>query len=822
MVVTLQSIIAIFSIYVFDVIRPCGSAPTNYSTTTPTPTPDVANNKSDEGIQVAGLDFETVKSPLVYTVVVLLAGLSKIIYHYANFLSAKVPESCMLIILGTIFGAIIHFSGAAEHLPLFFAPHAFFLFLLPPIILEAAYSLHDPTFAENIGSVLLFAVVGTVLACFMLGLTLYGLAISGAMGVLPMPMSLVQILVFSSLIVAVDPVAVLAVFSEVGVNHVLYFLLFGESLLNAYTHQKHPSPSRFGKAIALNVQLTHHFIILTITSNHSIEIVLGVVKFVIVCLGGFILGVLAGAGTAILTRFTSKVKVLQPLVIYTMAYLGFLLAELFEFSGIISLISCGLTQVHYAFHNISDHSRTTVKYFTRTMSSACEIVIFMFLGLALVREDHVWHTGFVLWTVLFCLLYRFIIVFGMTFLINKLDGDRVRKIGLDEQFMISYGGLRGAVCFSLVALLNEDEIPMKSMFVTTTLFVIMFTVFIQGITIKPFVRCFQVQLAPEKHFSMSNELNSHVIDHLMAGIEDIIGFHGRYHFKELLEQFEEKHVLHWLQKDPQRRDTEIKAFYEKVILKEHYRYLKLSGVKALPSSSNIPHIATEMYLTDMDKTQTEEIPTEEPSSESSDHIVVIEPMRLRANTMDPKNLRSLFSSQLANRLFLHNVYNRSLVIADPQEHLSNRIQAKAKRNHYLERTISEEDRNGHRRPRSASEPKVSRKNPKKRNRTVTIDLGESSRHNSYFTPRSDLDSPGTDSLPEYNVPPSTPEASTGGTNVCFCMDEDDDDDDDDDGRDLVGEFSRHGELTRQPFVEQIPQELDEDTKLESNFDDTRL
>ena len=32
----------------------------------------------------------------------------------------------------------------------------------------------------------------------------------------------------------------------------------------------------------------------------------------------------------------------------------------------------------------------------------------MFLGLALVRQDHVWHTGFTLWTIFFCLVYRFI------------------------------------------------------------------------------------------------------------------------------------------------------------------------------------------------------------------------------------------------------------------------------------------------------------------------------------------------------------------------------------------------------------------------------
>ncbi len=46
---------------------------------------------------------------------------------------------------------------------------------------------------------------------------------------------------------------------------------------------------------------------------------------------------------------------------------------------------------------------------------------------------------------------------------------------------MAYGGLRGAVGFSLVEMINPDVIPPKQMFVTTTLAVVVFTVFFQVI-----------------------------------------------------------------------------------------------------------------------------------------------------------------------------------------------------------------------------------------------------------------------------------------------------------------------------------------------------
>ncbi|ESO92914.1 hypothetical protein LOTGIDRAFT_120328, partial [Lottia gigantea] len=209
------------------------------------------------------------------------------------------------------------------------------------------------------------------------------------------------------------------------------------------------------------------------------QIVLGIVKFLVVCFGGLALGVSFGLLSAMFSRLSTQLKVVQPIIIYGMAYLGFLMAELFEFSGIISIIGCGLVQVHYSFQNIHDKSRLSIKYFSKVFSTFSEVLIFLFLGLSFVRQTHVWHTGFILWTVLLCLVYRFIITFGMSFLINRLDTHRVRKIGLDEQFIIAYGGLRGAVCFSLVALLNPIEIPQKDLFLTATLSVIVFTGFVQ-------------------------------------------------------------------------------------------------------------------------------------------------------------------------------------------------------------------------------------------------------------------------------------------------------------------------------------------------------
>lgn len=62
----------------------------------------------------------------------------------------------------------------------------------------------------------------------------------------------------------------------------------------------------------------------------------------------------------------------------------------------------------------------------------------------------------------------------LTAVVNKL---RRNTVTFRDQFIIAYGGLRGAICFSLVFLI--DDFPKKRLFITTTIVVILFTVFVQ-------------------------------------------------------------------------------------------------------------------------------------------------------------------------------------------------------------------------------------------------------------------------------------------------------------------------------------------------------
>lgn len=67
-------------------------------------------------------------------------------------------------------------------------------------------------------------------------------------------------------------------------------------------------------------------------------------------------------------------------------------------------------------------------------------------------------------------------VVGLTCVINKF---RIVKLTTKDQFIVAYGGMRGAIAFSLGFLLKKEQFPMREMFLTAIITVIFFTVFVQ-------------------------------------------------------------------------------------------------------------------------------------------------------------------------------------------------------------------------------------------------------------------------------------------------------------------------------------------------------
>lgn len=118
-----------------------------------------------------------------------------------------VPESCLLMFVGLILGELI--CSLNDKSPPVRESDIFFLYLLPPIVLDAGYFMPAQPFFENIGTILLYVIVGTMWNAFGIGLSLCGICQVKYFNL--QDVSLLHNLRFGSLIAALDPVAVLCI-----------------------------------------------------------------------------------------------------------------------------------------------------------------------------------------------------------------------------------------------------------------------------------------------------------------------------------------------------------------------------------------------------------------------------------------------------------------------------------------------------------------------------------------------------------------------------------------------------------------------------------
>ncbi|XP_058080957.1 sodium/hydrogen exchanger 4 isoform X4 [Magnolia sinica] len=184
-----------------------------------------------------------------------------------------------------------------------------------------------------------------------------------------------------------------------------------------------------------------------------------------------------------------------------MAYFSYLLAELLNFSGILTVFFCGIVMSHYAWYNVSENSRITTKHAFATMSFIAETFIFLYVGMDALDIEK-WkmtktsvRTTFGIYStiLLLVLIGRAAFVFPLSTLSNYMNSSAERTmITFKHQVIIWWAGLmRGAVSIALAFhqfTYSGDALnPVQATMVTVTVIIVISSTVVFGILTKPLI-----------------------------------------------------------------------------------------------------------------------------------------------------------------------------------------------------------------------------------------------------------------------------------------------------------------------------------------------
>lgn len=287
-----------------------------------------------------------------------------------------------------------------------FDPEFFFIFLLPPIIFNTGLRM-GPLFFRHITPIIMFAIVGTAISAIATALILYGVVKLGLSG--GFQPTLAELLTFGALISSTDPVSTLAVFQVKRVDPRLFYLCFGESVLNdALAIVLFYS---FGKFISINEEND----IGAFLRKFFVDLFTNFV-------GSSVLGGLGGACAALLFKQIDmrQNRLVEISVYVLLVYIPFLIAEILHLSGIVTILFTGVAANRYVVPNLSAITKVNSDMVFRLGAHLAETAIFLELGLSVFGMVGYWNWVFIAWALLACLIARALNVYPLAFIFNRL------------------------------------------------------------------------------------------------------------------------------------------------------------------------------------------------------------------------------------------------------------------------------------------------------------------------------------------------------------------------------------------------------------------
>ena len=365
----------------------------------------------------------------------------------------RMPYTVGLVIMGltlALFAPVfldITKNITQESLQSILIPQLILGLLVPPLVFEAAFKIKFTELRRNIWIILLFAVVGVIVSMMIVG-SLISLGTN---------LSLPVALVFGALIAATDPVAVVSLFKSLGVPHRIQVLLEGESLLND------------GAAIVV------FSLMLTVVETGHFNLVDAIAEFLVVALGGVIVGFLIGSLASFIIR-TVNDSLIEITLTIVAAYGSYLLAEEFHFGGVLAVVVAGLVLGNVGPRGMSPTTRISLHSFWDYLAFLANSIVFLLVGIIIDLNQMFIHWYELLLALGVVLLARAVVIYGFSLF--------MRKIGKKTRHVLFWGGLRGAISLALVlslpaSIFSPGEVPLLQ---AMAFGIVLFTILVQGST----------------------------------------------------------------------------------------------------------------------------------------------------------------------------------------------------------------------------------------------------------------------------------------------------------------------------------------------------
>ncbi|MBW4564337.1 MAG: sodium:proton antiporter [Mojavia pulchra JT2-VF2] len=337
------------------------------------------------------------------------------------------------------------------------SPQLILLIFLPPLLFEAAWNLKWSDLKRDLLPICLYAVLGVVISIVGIAIGLNQLA----------GISLTTALLIGASLSATDPVSVTALFRELGVGKRLVTLMEGESLFNDGM-----AVVAFGFLVALPLG----------TAQLGLQALL--VQFFAVVGIGVAVGALIGFGISYLTQRFDLPMVEQSLTLVS-AYGTYLITEDLGGSGVIGVVTTGLILGNFGSRvGMNPRTRIIVSEFWDFLAFFVNSIVFLLIGDQIRFASLGENLGIIAVTVAAMILMRGVAIYILSSLSSSLTQSVVT---LPDQTILWWGGLRGSVSIAL-ALSVPTILPEREKIIATVFGVVLFTLLVQGLTIKPLLQ----------------------------------------------------------------------------------------------------------------------------------------------------------------------------------------------------------------------------------------------------------------------------------------------------------------------------------------------